>query len=339
MKNPSLLTLVLLLGIGGTDLSAMGQTTHKPPHTQTQVVAQLRQSLEAEKTSAGKFEVITHATQDEPDVNIRYSVLEAAVRISGPELEKYLVYLLSSDTDSGIRSRAAKELGLLGSQKCLLTLAQAAKNDRPSEKRIGDVGGQSSARRTATFAIADLALRFPALTEKAITILRDLPAVFDPKDNESLADARSQTLYQITHDATLLRPFFERLKSKDTTDRINGVVAFRFLKLKHAPPEIVHTLQDMNTNVRSWTALVLGEIADPQTDTLLMHSAGNNNEDISVRCNAIYSLGHMRASKAGDLMEKLLADPNVSVQGNAAIALYRITGKKAKQFPAGYNAD
>lgn len=38
-------------------------------------------------------------------------------------------------------------------------------------------------------------------------------------------------------------------------------------------------------------------------------------------------------------MRKLLRDENPTVQTNAAISLYRITGEKAKQFPAGYNAD
>jgi hypothetical protein len=36
-------------------------------------------------------------------------------------------------------------------------------------------------------------------------------------------------------------------------------------------------------------------------------------------------------------MEKLLNDP--AVAASAAVALYRITGKKTERFPAGYNAD
>jgi hypothetical protein len=32
-------------------------------------------------------------------------------------------------------------------------------------------------------------------------------------------------------------------------------------------------------------------------------------------------------------------DPEPVIQTCAAIALYRITGKKVKQFPEGYNAD
>jgi hypothetical protein len=38
-------------------------------------------------------------------------------------------------------------------------------------------------------------------------------------------------------------------------------------------------------------------------------------------------------------MRKLLADESEAVQAQAAIALYRLTGEKAKQFPVGYNAD
>jgi hypothetical protein len=55
------------------------------------------------------------------------------------------------------------------------------------------------------------------------------------------------------------------------------------------------------------------------------------------RVNVITALGQMRAPAAADLMGKLLDDPAVAT--NAAIALYRITGKKVVQFPAGYNAD
>jgi len=47
----------------------------------------------------------------------------------------------------------------------------------------------------------------------------------------------------------------------------------------------------------------------------------------------------MKAAAATELMRKLLADDTEAVHVQAAIALYRLTGDKAKQFPAGYNAD
>ena len=47
----------------------------------------------------------------------------------------------------------------------------------------------------------------------------------------------------------------------------------------------------------------------------------------------------MKAAAAIDLMRKLLGDESEAVQAQAAIALYRLTGEKVKQFPAGYKAD
>jgi HEAT repeat protein len=119
--------------------------------------------------------------------------------------------------------------------------------------------------------------------------------------------------------------------------RIDGANAFQFLKLKEAPAELVNSLADKDAAVRSTVALVLGSIGDPKTAKPLMRIAANEKAERMVRVNAIYSLGQMRAPAAADLMEKLLADPSVAT--NAAIALYRITGKKVAQFPEGYNAD
>jgi HEAT repeat protein len=221
----------------------------------------------------------------------------------------------------------------------LTTLAQVARDDRTTRVQIGDLVGQSSARRPATFAIAELAVRFPKLADDAAGKLRALPVVEDVKDNEGLADARVQALYQITRDDALLKPFYERLKSSDAKDRERGVIAFRFLKLKAAPAELVNTLKDPSPGVRSWSALVLGEVGDPKTADMLLRVAGDTREAAGVRCNAIFALGRMKVASAADAMEKLLTDAEPSVQTNAAIALYRITGKKVKQFPEGYKAD
>lgn len=227
----------------------------------------------------------------------------------------------------------------VGSENCLPLLVRAARNDRTTMALMGDVGGLSSARRAATFAIAALTLRFPKLAIDFAVQLRALPVVDTAKDPEGLSDTRIQALYQITRDKTLLKPFYERLNSKDSGDRIRGVVAFRFLKMKEAPPELLTTLTDLSEDVRSWSALVLGEIGDPKTGTDLMRVVGNTKEEASVRCNAIGALGEMRLVEAEKLMETLLTDPNTSVPANAAVALYRITGKKVRQFPEGYNAD
>jgi hypothetical protein len=47
----------------------------------------------------------------------------------------------------------------------------------------------------------------------------------------------------------------------------------------------------------------------------------------------------MKYRAAATLLEKLLNDPAPAVRANAAVAFYRITGRKMKQFPEGYRAD
>ena len=202
----------------------------------------------------------------------------------GAELDTLLAGLLTHDADAGIRTEAAATLGRLGSEKCLTALNQAARTDRTTAIRIGDVGGQSSARRAATFALANLAHRFPKLNREAADAIRPLPILPVADDPEGLSDARVQALYQVTRDDTLLAPFFQRLQSKDAQVRIHGIIAFRFLKLTIAPPQVVATLADPSADVRSWSALVLSEIADPQTAPALERL--KNDPDANVRANA-----------------------------------------------------
>ena len=340
MANRSALAAAaLLLGIAMADLSLAEPVSADEDARQARIIDQLKKALAAETTDGARFAHIERAMRDERDVNLRRRILDAAAKIPGPELEKFLTDLLTREEDAGLRSQAATTLGLIGSEKCLTTLAEVARNDRTTRLQIGDIAGQSSARRSATFAIAELVARFPKLTDDAAGKLRALPVVDDPKDLESLSDARVQALYQVTRDEKLLAPFLERLRSKDAKVRENGAVAFRFFKLKVAPPELVSALSDADSSVQAWAGLALGEIGDPKTVPMLMAMAGDAKKDAGLRCNAIGALGRMKAAAATEPMRKLLADESEAVQVQAAIALYRLTGEKAKQFPAGYNAD
>lgn len=340
MKNYLTLTVfALFLGIALAALSPAKPPSREESQRQAQVIEQLKKALAAQTNDAVKFAFFARVMKDERDVDLRRRILDNANQIRCPDLERFLTNLLASEEDAGLRSQAARTLGQIGSEKCLATLAQVARNDRVTRMQIGCVIRRSSARRAATFAIAELATRFPKLADKAAAKVRALPVVVGAKDNEGLADARVQALYQITHDKALLKPYYEQLKSANPLERARGVASFRFLKLKEAPAEIIDSLNDTSPGVRGESASVLGEIRDPKSATALMRVAGDTKEEATVRCNAIYALGRMKTAKAADLMEKMLTDPKPIVQANAAIALYRITGKKVKQFPEGYNAD
>jgi len=339
MKNVFLIAAALGMGVARGECSPAEPMVRHASPVQFQVLKPYQKEIDAEPTVERKFAYITRAVKAEQNVNGRRQILEAALRIPGVQREKFLADVLATEEDSGLRSQAATGLGRFGSERVLNLLADAARNDRTTMMVLGDVAGASSARRAATFAIAELAARFPRIADEAAAKLRALPVTEDPKDNESLADARAQALYQITQNRALLTPFYARLRSKDARERERGIVAFQFFKLKSAPTEIVGALKDTNLEVRRWAALVLGGIGDPKSAADLMAVAGNRAEDASVRCNALYSLGEMKTTAAKDLLERLLSDPDAGVQSNAAIALYRITGRKVKQFPEGYHVD
>jgi len=306
---------------------------------QARVLDQLKKAVAAETSDAAKLAIIARLMKEEKAVDLRGQALELATQIPGADLDAFLTALLGNEPDAGLRSRAAAALGHLGSEKCLPALAECAANDRTTDVEIGCIRGRSSARRAATFAVAELAARHPKIADDAAAKLRALSPVGDGKEKAGLADARVQALYQITHDDVLLKPFFERLKSKDGEARVQGIVAFRFLKLKKAPPEVVAALDDASPDVASWAALVLGEIGDPKTAPPLMAIAADAKKEVGLRCNAIGALGSMKVADASDLMERLLTDDDQRVVVNAAIALHRITGKKVKQFPEGYRDD
>ena len=340
MPHVLVTALACALSISTATSASAGPISRDEHDRQTATMEQLKQSLSDQASATKKLALIFQAVRVERDPNFRRRLLGVADNtLPAPERETFYTELLANDPDAGVRSDAATALGRTGSEQALASLARSARSDATTIEMRGDVGGHSSARRAAIFAIAELARRHPALADDATVKLRALPAEYPPPDNQGLADARLQALYQITHDAALLKPFYDRLKSDTPRERENGVIAFRYLKLSEAPSEVIAAVTDPDVGVRQWAALTLGEIGDPKAAPTLMELAANPKQDAGVRCNAIFSLGLFQSPVAGKLMEKLLTDPDPRIQTGAAIAVYRITGKKVAQFPAGYDAD
>lgn len=323
-----LLLAFLIVGLAAPGGRAGGPPSADEVRRQALLWDELTKAVAAETTAKGKLAVLSNALTAAP-VDFRRRVLDAAAAVPDADVDAFLTPVLTDDPDAGLRSQAATLLGRHGSEKCLAVLATAAATDKTTDCEMGCIRGRSSARRAATFAVADLAARHPKLAADAEKKLRGLTPAFDPKDNESLADARVQALYQVTRDETLLRPFYDRLKSTTAKERENGVVAFRFLKLRAAPPELVAMLKDANADVRLWTPLVLGEIGDAKAGAALMAAAGDGKEVAGFRCNCVAALGRMKHAPAADLLRKLQADADPTVAACAKQALERLADKTA----------
>lgn len=208
---------------------------------QREALARLDSALAVETTAAGKFAqylAALRSLREDQDVDVRARVTDMAVKQStGPELEALLLKRLDEEPDGGLRSRCAALLGQYGSEKCLARLVQAVATDQETAWWVGDIRGAMSARRDAVFALAELGRRLPKTLPPAIKALRELITTNAPP-GASLEDARVQALYQLTADDSLLVPFRTRLQSKDEKQRVSGIVAFQFLNLHKAPPEV-----------------------------------------------------------------------------------------------------
>ena len=300
-------------------------------------VARMKQVMTGPDADDTKFQRLAEAIRREPDADYRRDLLALAAAHPGAAQESFLIDMLRSDGDWTVRSEAATLLGRFGSEAAIVPLAKTAAVDKVTMGMRGCIGGEGTARRDSIFALAELGRRLPAAAKTITEEVSKLPNANDSADglrHDLLGDAQRQALFQLTQDPALLKPFFEQLKSKDAKTREDGVVAFQFLNLSSAPAELVALAKDPSPEVRSWVVLVLGKIGDAKTVPLLIEIAKDASMDRGSKCNAVCSLGSMRAADAKPLMESLLSDESVKV--NAAIALSQITGKRHPLVPEGY---
>lgn len=292
-------------------------------------VEQIRESIEEYATSSERMKYLERELASIEDTYVREKIIDLVVRVGGDELEAMFIRLVQNDPDVRIRTVAVEKLSQYGTSLSIQPLLDCAEKDPTSRYKVGCMVGRRNARRNAYFALAEIGLRIPLERQRIAAAVRKIPVASD-----QLADVKIQILYILTGNKNLLTAFFKRLESPDPKIRVDGVVAFRFLKLRTAPKELTALIHDKSKEVRSWVALVLGEIGDPQTVPLLIEVAKDNRMDRNTRCNAIYSLGRMQAKDAESVLRELLSDDEVQV--NAAISISQITGKRHPLVPKGY---
>lgn len=295
-------------------------------------VEQIQKSLEKYATSSEKIQHLEKELARNKDTYVREKIVDLAATVGGDELEPMLIRLVQDDPQVRVCIAAVKKLAQHGSALSIPVLLDCARQNPTGRFQRDPMVSAWIAPRNAYFALAEIGLRVPKERQRIAAAVRKLPVVHD-----QLADVKIQTLYMLTENENLLAPFFERLDSPDPEIRQDGVVAFRFLKLRSAPKELTVLIHDDSEKVRRWVALVLGEIGDPQTVPLLIEVARDDKMDRNTRCNAIGSLGKMRAKDAEAVLRELLADGDVQV--NAAISLSQITGKRHPLVPKGYGLD
>lgn len=317
------MSIVLATGvIVGAPLDAEEQ------QRQEAALAQLDADLTKASTEDQRTAILRRAMKDEvsrmkDDINpeMRRQILLRAELLTSPGQEDWLIERLRDEPDFLLRQVIASLLGKTGSPRVVATLIIAARSDPKTFGRAGCIRLEGTVRRQAMFALAELGNRLPDQRQRIVDALRAMPWPDDKADLEYLDDVRLQSLYQLTGENELLKVFFQRLASDNSKDRVRGVVAFRFLKLRKAPTELVARLEDANEEVRMWAAFVLGEIGDSVTVPALMATAENKKLDRATRASAIASLGKMNAKAAMELMKRLSKDKNDTIAPQATAAL------------------
>jgi len=289
-------------------------------------------ALQAQDVPAAKHLVLRTAFAKSANPYVKKDILAMAEALGGTELEPFLLSVLQFDSDVRLRIIAVDSISRHGTSNAIQPLLNCAEKDPEGESGWGCVRSQVTARREAYFALADIGLRYPMARSQIVKAISELPVTAD-----NVSDSKIQALYVLTQDRTLITPFYERLKSTNPMERTRGVVAFRFLKLNLAPNELVGLISDPSDDVRTWVALILGEIGDTNTVPILLKAAQDSTLDRPTRCNAIHSLGQMHARTAETALSQLLNDDSVKV--SAAIALSQITGQRHPLVPQGYKLE
>lgn len=159
---------------------------------------------------------------------------------------------------------------------------------------------------------------------------------------QNLATLGIRRVHLVTPARSTAKPdparLLESLASSDPEERIRGVTGFSLVKPPHAPRPLVQALtNDPSPQVRSWAALVLGEIGDEATIPVLIGVAQDKAQGLAPRASAVQALGQMRAKAAAAVLPPLFEEDDLKV--NAAIAWSKITGQRHPLVPEGYRLD
>lgn len=329
------LALLLIASLLAAGASSARKPLSAKEHAEIQTrIDNVRQALKVPNEPAAQRKILEKALAKEDIHEARRGLVPLVTQLAATEQEPFLIGILSKKTQRDVWDLSVTRLNTQGTPKAIRELLRCSTAVPEKDLRWPTARSVILAHREAIFALAEIGQRHPAARKEIVEALSALKA-----SEPVMSDPRRQALYLLTKDRSYLKPFFKRLKSSDPEVRRDGVVAFRFLKLTVPPVEIVRALEDPNVRVRSWSALVLGEIGDPDSVEVLLRSAENEKEERSVRANAIAAIGRIgpAAREAVPHLKKFI--PNEDLNVNAAIALSRITGVRHRLVPEGYSID
>jgi len=285
--------------------------------------------------SPKSIDILSHASTEDPERNVREVALAALRRVSTGAVTPLIQALLGSDLSE--RIRAVSQL-LEQGKASVLPLTELLMHEEPTVRAsaaeaLGALGDTAALNALIISAIADTDdhVRLSATTAlghvKHARSAQVLAGLLEDQDNK-IADAAAVGLENLSELA--VEPVFELLNHELVDVRVRAIHVLGRLRHRGACDRLIRGLTDKVIWVRIVSAQALGEIGDSRAAPALI--AALKDRDLVVRAMAAEALGRLRDFAATMPLLALLGDESDLARTHALRALGRIGNPAAIPF-------
>ncbi|MBN2465653.1 HEAT repeat domain-containing protein [candidate division WOR-3 bacterium] len=285
--------------------------------------------------SPKSIDILSHASTEDPDRNVREVALAALRRVSTGAVTPLIKALLGNDL--GQRIRAVSQL-LKQGKASVLPLTELLVHEESTVRGsaaevLGALGDTAALNALIISAIADTDYRVRLSATTALGRVRHvrsaqvLAGLLEDQDDK-IADAAALGLENQSELA--VEPVFELLNHESVDVRVRAIHVLGRLRHRGACDRLLRGLTDKVIWVRIVSAQALGEIGDSHAAPALI--AALKDRDLVVRAMAAEALGKLRDFAATMPLLALLSDESDLARVHALRALGRIGNPAAIPF-------
>ncbi len=285
--------------------------------------------------SPKSIDILSHASTEDPDRNVREVAMAALRRVSTGAVTPLIQALLGNDLSQ--RIRAVSQL-LEQGKASVLPLTELLTHEEPTVRAsaaevLGALGDTAALNALIISAIADTDDRVRLSATTALGRVKHgrsahvLAGLLEDQDNR-IADAAAIGLENLSELA--VEPVFEQLNHESVDVRVRAIHVLGRLRHGGACDRLIRGLTDKVIWVRIVSAQALGEIGDSRAAPALI--AALKDRDLVVRAMAAEALGRLRDFAATMPLLALLSDESDLARIHALRALGRIGNPAAIPF-------
>lgn len=298
----------------------LGLISYKDPEIKKEERSSLRNmaSLALGKVKGeSAVPALIEALRKDDNAAVRKNAVVSLREIENANARSALIKALNGDNSGVVRSEAAYALGVgaLKHADNVEPLIKAMRKDKYESTRV-----------RAAWSLGEIA------DKRAVEPLIDLLVKGRKKGEKESPAVIVQIITALDKIATpAVGPLIEVLKNKDIDEvpRSKAAQILGLIENTDAVEPLISALKDDSVVVRSESAISLGLINDRQAVEPLINVANNANEWVTVRINALNSLGKLKDEKAVPILLEALKSNVDAIRNNAVIAFGQLKDKRA----------